>query len=503
LPNILDVSTTGVKHCLNDTIACRLITENELLGLDLPDARLSRRAHDILFHMLEAPAFPIRRQQVTAADTKACYRFHEGGRVTGEDILLPHRHATIRRFEGRKRVLAIQDTTAVSLPGLTAATGLGPITSSQSSRGYLVHTTFAVDPDDREPLGILAQQVWVRGWEQKKRTESCEERKKRKSESDHWPEGQREVARLLGRWQQADGTWTPTPAEKPKIIAVFDREGDIFEAMEECRSLGHGFVIRAIRNRRLQEKGNEGEALYAFDEVRKAPILGQYLIKVPRRPGTPERTASMEVRAKSVSVLPPKNRGRKGDPLTITVLCAREVDPPEGVEPLEWWLLTDQEVNCLDRATDVVNIYTCRWIIEEFHMGLKTGAGIEDRQFESFEVHSLHLGFASIVAWALLMLRHIARRPEEAPADEILTEPQIIILKSVDPRLPARPTARQALRAIAGLGGFMGRKGDGEPGWRTLTRGYYTLLLMEKGFLLARMPECDSGSSAPIPQETP
>jgi Transposase Tn5 dimerisation domain/Transposase DNA-binding len=493
------VSISGVKHCLNDTIDYRSIAENELLGLELPDARLSHRAHDILFHMLEAPALPIRRQQVTTADTKACYRFYEGGRVTGEDILLPHQRATVRRFEGRKRALAIQDTTAVSLPGLTAATGLGPITSSQSSRGYLVHTTFSVDPDNREPLGILAQQVWVRGWEQKRRTESCEQRKKRKSEADHWPEGQREVARLLGRQQHADGKWTPIPAEMPKIIAVFDREGDIFEAMEECRSLGHGFVIRAIRNRRLREKGNEGEALYAFDEVRKAPILGQYPITVPRRPGTRERTASMEVRAKSVGVLPPKNRGRKGDPLTITVLCAREVDPPDNVEPLEWWLLTDQEVNSLDQATDVVNTYTCRWIIEEFHMGLKTGVGVEDRQFESFEVHSLHLGFASIAAWALLVLRHIARRPEEVPADEILTDTQVVILKSVDPRLPARPTVRQALRAIAGLGGFMGRKGDGEPGWRTLTLGYQTLLLMERGFRLARMPESDPGSSASIP----
>jgi hypothetical protein len=42
-------------------------------------------------------------------------------------------------------------------------------------------------------------------------------------------------------------------------------------------------------------------------------------------------------------------------------------------------------------------------------------------------------------------------------------------------------TARDFLREVAKLGGFLGRKSDGEPGWITIWRGLNKLLQCLRG----------------------
>jgi len=49
------------------------------------------------------------------------------------------------------------------------------------------------------------------------------------------------------------------------------------------------------------------------------------------------------------------------------------------------------------------------------------------------------------------------------------------------------------MHAVAKLGGFLARKGDGEPGWRTLWRGWHELTLIHTGYELARPARKRSG----------
>ena len=42
-------------------------------------------------------------------------------------------------------------------------------------------------------------------------------------------------------------------------------------------------------------------------------------------------------------------------------------------------------------------------------------------------------------------------------------------------------TVRDFFRGLAQLGGFLGRKGDGEPGWQTIWGGLEKLLLCLRG----------------------
>jgi len=461
------------------------VAANELSGLDLGDARREARARLLLAGMLSNASASVRLQQTSAAATKGAYRLLENELVDASAILEPHIQQTVIRACAHRTVLALQDTTAVSLSTLVAAEGLGPITDTASSRGYLVHSTLMVAESTGEVLGVGAQQVWVRPATKRDASERPDQRKKRARESQHWSEGQKKVARAFGR-ELEPGKWRARTEDEPYVIAVFDREGDIFETLEDLVALGHGYVIRAVQNRQIESMIDAPKPRYSLDEVERGPVVGVYEVLVPRRGGVPVRPATLTARSASMRLRPPRNRGRRGNAILVNMVLVREETPPPDVDALCWWLLTSEPVATTDDVRRVIDIYRRRWLIEEFHMGLKTGAGVEDRQFESFDVHERFLSLASIVAWQMLALRDAARQAPNRPAQTILTDTQLIVLRSLVPKLPGRPTARDALRAIAGLGGFMGRKGDGEPGWRTLWWGFQRLLEVESGFLLAK-----------------
>jgi hypothetical protein len=272
--------------------------------------------------------------------------------------------------------------------------------------------------------------------------------------------------------------------QRPRVIAVFDREGDIFESFEAIEELGHSSIIRATHNR-LVDNDEEGKQ-YSLDAVTGAPVVALRTVDVPARAGRAARVAQLEVRATSLALRPPRNRGRHGDSVQLNIVAAIESQPPEGVEPLVWYLVTREAIGTEADVLAVVRGYEARWIIEELHMGIKTGCSTEERQLETRHALENFLAFATVVAWQMLRLRDTARRPEPVRADQVLTPSQMIVLCGLRPRLKADCLAGEALRAIAVMGGFMGRKGDGNPGWRTLWAGFEKLLMAEKGFLVAQ-----------------
>ena len=120
-------------------------------------------------------------------------------------------------------------------------------------------------------------------------------------------------------------------------------------------------------------------------------------------------------------------------------------------------------------------------MIEEYFKALKTGCQYERRQLES--AHSLLNALAVLapVAWRLLLLRHLGRHAPKRPATDALTPGQLDVLHAVARRpMPKRPTVKDAMLAIASLGGHLLRNGD--PGWLVLGRGMHDLLLLELGW---------------------
>jgi hypothetical protein len=425
------------------------------------------------------------------AGLKGAYRFFANPEVTPEAILEGHIAATRERCRARGKVLCIQDTTDLIFKH--EVEGAGRINQLPKVRGLWVHTTLALDAATHEVVGVLGQMVWARPPKPKrKKKETAAQRKKRPRESLRWGEAACRVADVLEQ---------VPPEERPQVVHVLDAEGDIFETLEVLQALGDSFVIRVTRNRLLApsegQEGQQQERDYLLEAVARAPVRGHKVVQVPGRPGQKERQAMLEIRACRVRVRPPLNRGRAGQPLELNVVLAREAQPPKGHKPLNWCLVTDEPIETLEQCLEVVRTYEGRWLVEELHMGFKSGCSTEARRLQHGERLSNFLALATVVAFGMLSLRDAARRPEPPPASQYLSEVQLQLLGDMCPKLSPTPNAYEALRAIALLGGFIGRKGDGEPGWRTLWRGWEKLRQAETTYrqLLHRLtpPPQDSG----------
>ena len=160
----------------------------------------------------------------------------------------------------------------------------------------------------------------------------------------------------------------------------------------------------------------------------------------------------------------------------------REVNPPPGVEPLRWVLLTSHAVTTFEEAWNIITYYEQRPLIEEFHKALKTGCRLEDRLYETAQRWEAVTAMLSIVAVRLLQLKTVAKAAPDRPADALVPRRWIEMLSAVRQGKSKRiHTAYEFLRALAGLGGHLGRKRDGEPGWITLWRGFNKLHLLLRG----------------------
>jgi hypothetical protein len=136
-------------------------------------------------------------------------------------------------------------------------------------------------------------------------------------------------------------------------------------------------------------------------------------------------------------------------------------------------------------AAERIDWYSRRWSIEDYHKGLKTGCRIEASQLRTAERFGALLGFAAIVAVRLLQLRDRARQAPGAPvAESELSQKVLAARLQVAPEAVA--TNLGFWRGVAQLGGFLGRKGDGEPGWQSLWRGWQELQLLLQGVELAQ-----------------
>ena len=178
----------------------------------------------------------------------------------------------------------------------------------------------------------------------------------------------------------------------------------------------------------------------------------------------------MAVAWSAVTLLPPKNPRGKHDesPLTTWVVRTWEVDPPEGVAPLEWILLTNVDVTCLADAQERIAWYCRRWIVEEYHKGMKTGCGIENPQFTTEEGLQPVIAVLSVVTLLLLNLRDASRDPtaKVRPARDCVPVDYVVVLSGWRFGVPRTDlTVHEFYYALARLGGHQNRKRDHPPGW--------------------------------------
>jgi len=445
----------------------------EMRRLELPDKRLEERTRKILYDFSQNPTGSIPQFCPDGAAVKGVYGYCRNKGVAREAIVAAQRQATVERIKagGYQRILSVQDTTEYNFNHHPATEGLGPLDNAKV-KGFFAHSSVAVSTEGL-PLGLLGQEVWVRETpEQPKASNRPIEAK----ESYKWIKGLHESSADI-----------PTEVQ---VVQVSDQESDIYEYLVEARPDNVELLVRSYQTRQTVAEQKEVRS-----KLRTSRVRGKVEVEVRKTPDRPGRIATCQVSYERIKIRPPRRRpGLPLDlkPVTLSAVLIREMRPPDGVEGLEWLLLTTLEVLTFDQACQIIYYYTLRWLVERFHFVLKSGCALQDRQFSKADRLQRFLALANVVAWRLLWLTYLGRGRPDLPCTVAFEDYEWQALYSYIHKttsLPHEPpTLQQVTLWLAQLGGFLARKGDGYPGVKVLWRGWQRLFDIAQTWLIFNPP---------------
>lgn len=456
----------------------RAVVSEEFEGVELGDARRNSRARKIADRLAAQPPASLPAAMMDRAMLEALYRHLSNEGVSFEALLEPHVQRSVVRVKAAEVAYAVHDTTECSFGGASRRSGLGTI--NKQDQGFLAHVTLAVAADgSRVPLGLLGVERIVRKEHKNTRHRSSKvTRRDPTRESLRWSRGVEASEKLVG--------------ETRRLIHVTDREGDIYRLLAEMVTGGRRFIVRAVQDRpveigddvaRLFDLARETAATFVTEVPLSRRGKHHWPSKHPLRTG---RVATLSFAALPVKIRRPA-KFATDLPKTVEVNAVHvfELGPPPGQPPVEWLLLTSEPIATREDVQRVVEGYRTRWTIEEYFKAVKTGCAYESRQLESFHALSNLLAYTFVVAYALLLMRALARSGQSWPATTLLSDTEIEILHKLDKQaVSTDPSLRDALLAIAALGGHI--KNNGDPGWLVLSRGWQRLRDYDAGYRLAR-----------------
>lgn len=440
--------------------------KHEFQHAPLPNQRLVKRLILLTTDFALQPTASIPQACGSWSQAKAAYRFFDNDAIDPDDILSSHVQATIHRAAAHPVVLCAQDTTTLNYSTHPQTRGLGPIGGNRDKTiGLLLHSTLALTPSG-QPLGLLDAQTRARDPHLFHRTSAQRNRMAlAEKESQKWMDSLTACQTLAA--QCPDTT----------LVNRADREGDLYDLFAQgLTPLDVGRVhllVRAQHNRKVAHPQK-----YLLDLLASRPVAAQLKVTVPRKNGQPGRVAALSIRHTPVTLRPPCLKEAQ-PPLTLWAVEARETRPPKGVAPVCWRLLTTVRVTCAEEALEKVRWYVQRWPIEVMHKVLKSGCKVEQRQLETADRLSRVVRVDLVVAWRVLALSRAGRETPDDLASDWLSGDEwralwCYIHKKKTPPQRA-PSVREAVRCISQLGGFLGRRHDGQPGPIVVWRGLHRL----------------------------
>jgi hypothetical protein len=449
--------------------------EEQFGGCELGNKSRTKRLLRVASNMLDRPEESLPQQNVLWADLKAAYRLFQQEDVTFDAVSDVHWQRTRQTAPGR--YLLISDTTDIDHYTHEATEGLGMLGDGQG-RGLQLHSCLMYGTNQKLIVGTAGARVYYR--KKMPKNESRKQRLGRVRESQLW--GQ--LADQVG-----------TAPEGSQWIHVFDRGGDNFEAMCHIHQTKNDWIIRGAKLHRKVVLEN-GEKMSLTEALQHARVLGSYKLSLRTRPGVKARTALIEVSVVKVRFPRPTNRSpwlkRCGiQELAVNVLLVREKNAPPGTTPIEWVLLTSLPIETFEDAYQVIDDYEHRWLIEEYHKVLKTGCSVERHALRSADRLEPLLALTAVIGTRLLQLKLLGRNQPEAKAATHVPNSWLKALKLARPKLKiTEMTVYTFFRELAKLGGFLGRKHDGEPGWQTIWKGFQRLQAILQGLKLAGKIDC-------------
>lgn len=458
------------RLCREAPVAPRRVSDGdwaveEFSRAGLGDARLEARVLTVARDLYARPQAQLPGACASAAKTKAAYRLFDHQRVTREALLASHYEASAARVAEHPVVLAVQDSSSLNYTAHPLTEGLGPLnTSTDHSLGLWMHDTMAFTPEGT-PLGLLDVQCWAREPSAQGKRHTRYQRPIEAKESAKWLHSFEALCQLQRR----------CPATT--LISVGDREADVYELLVRAQRPGAAkLLIRAERTRRMVR---EHGPLWEHMASAEVAVAGTQVLEVPRRHNRPRRNATLEIRFAEVELQAPKRKTHLGS-VRLWAVWAHEPEPPEGIVALDWMVLTTVPVHTFDDALERLAWYRQRWGIEVYHRTLKSGCRIEERQLGSAERLETCLAFDLVVAWRIYHLARLGRETPEVPCTVYFEDAEwkaLVTLVHRDRTAPERgePSLGEAMRMVAGLGGYLGRNSDGPPGTKSLWLGLQVL----------------------------
>jgi len=465
--------------------------EQEFGTVELGDKRLRDRLIKIAKDRFKRPDTSY--LEAVAGDraaTKGYYYFIDSPRdvLNPEAMLATHRERTIERIMAHETVLVLQDTTDLNFATRPHTKGLGRIGTNPTgaeSRGLKLDSSLALT-EDGLPLGVLRSVC------------SAPEKKGK--------EGQRSVGRPIEekksfQWLQGYRDCVEVAKKTPKthILVVVDREADILELFQDAEPTRRrvGLLVRAKHDRRL-----EGREKKLFEELKASPNMAKIEVVIPRQrwkkakqgkpeqEGMPGRKSRLTVRFLEVAVKSTRSDLRSKKAITLFGVYAREEDPPPGAKPIEWMLLTTEEVRTPEEAARIVDLYTRRWRIEEWHRVLKSGCKVQEHQNETAERLKRVIVIDAVLAWRIQLMTLLGREVPELPCAVFFDEWEVKVLEAVERDKGKRGmkppfNLGTAIILVAKQGGYLARRSDPPPGAECMWKGLLHLYDLADGYRLA------------------
>jgi hypothetical protein len=433
--------------------------EEEFGTVRLYDDRLKQRLYTIAQDFYKDPEANIPQACGSKARTMGAYRFFQNPKLSLDVVLTAHTEATLERIKEHRVVLVPQDTTTLDYSTHPLTEGLGPTNHRKdTSVGLLLHDTLAFT-EEGTPLGILDAQCWARDPKDKGKSERRKALPIEQKESMTWLRSFRKAAEVQGLCPQS------------MLVVIGDRDSDIYELFLETTQDPNGpkLLVRAnkSRNRKIDQ-----ELLWDF--MARQQVAGGLKIHIPHRGSRKARDAWIDIRFAKVALNAPQRYGSRS-PITLWAVYVTERGNKTVDEPIEWMLLTSAEVKSFKEAQKRVEWYSARWGIEVYHRTLKSGCRIKDRQLETADRLQTCLGVDMVVAWRIYYLTMLGREKPDLPCTVFFQDIEWKALCCYVNKMPVPPQQPPSISKmvfmIAGLGGHLGRKGDGFPGTQTLWRG--------------------------------
>ena len=457
---------------------------DEMQTVDLRDKRLEKRLVGLLESLSQSSAASIPAACNDRAEMVAAYRFFDNDQVDFEKVLAPHIDASCERVSEQPVALLVQDTTELDLTRPTQQMqGTGPLHQGKRC-GALLHPLIAFTTDGT-PLGTLYAEAWSR----EDRTDQPRlSANARRVACNQRPFEEKETYRWLETAEQCEAIKAHCP--QTQLVMIADRESDITGVIEYCNSQdSFDWVIRGGVDRILCRKNKDDTSVRVRDHLRSGKVRFEKTMPIRARvawgsgslkqhPSQADRDArevTVTVHSGKVSLNDPRRTpDRKPNGVTVNAVLVSEVDPPQGVQAVEWLLLTSLPIRGNKQLQTIIDYYEKRWVIELYFKVLKSGCKIESRRFEHIDRFLPALALYMIIAWRSLYICRVSRTHEEASCELIYHPAEWqsvwqIVKRSKPPRKP--PRLMEMTKLVAELGGYVNRKSAGPPGPQSMWLG--------------------------------